>query len=86
MFIFHFEYFSSCKNFFKDDKKKYFLQNNLCFLKKLMEPHFSECLVLLKNRVTFQLLIYFIIKSVHVFLAQPVKQVPRKDLQVPSTG
>jgi hypothetical protein len=28
MFIFHLEYFLSCKNFCKDDKKNYFLQNN----------------------------------------------------------
>ncbi len=60
MFIFHLVYFFSCKNFCKDYKKKYILQNTFCFFqKKLMEPPFSECLALLKNRVTLQLLIYF---------------------------
>ena len=28
------KYFLSCKIFCKDDKKKYFFQNNMCFLKK----------------------------------------------------
>ncbi len=55
MFIFHLEYFLSCKNFCKDDKKKYFLQNNtVCvFIKKLMEPPFSECLALLKTEIRY---------------------------------
>jgi hypothetical protein len=59
MFIFQLEYFSSRENFFNIDQKKIFFQNKVVvhvlyfLLKKLMEPPFSEYLVLLKNRVTF---------------------------------
>jgi hypothetical protein len=69
MFIFHLEYFSSCKNFCNIDEKKYFFNffnilkmKNIFPLNIQMETPFSECLVLLKNRVTFQLLIYFILE------------------------
>ncbi len=50
--FFHLEYFLSCKNFCKDENKKNFFQNNICFNEKLMEPPFSECLALLKNQET----------------------------------
>jgi hypothetical protein len=59
MFNFKLEYFSNCENFCNFDEKNIFFQNKVVMhvlyfhLKKLMEPPFSEYLVLLKNRVTF---------------------------------
>jgi hypothetical protein len=59
MFIFHLEYFSSRENFCNFDENKYFFQNKVVMhllnflLKKLMEPSFSDDLILLKNQVTY---------------------------------
>jgi hypothetical protein len=80
MFIFQLEYFSSCENFCNFDEKKYFFQNKVVMhvlnflLKKLMEPPFSEYLVLLKNRVTFSYsFIFFSVGFGSKLLRKPIK-------------